>query len=128
MHALYRGCRWWGLVSVSKTTKYSLILNVSLVKTTPSPSRQQPLSQSSTARNATPNSVASSSETESHGYMEHPYPSGPKQRSDPLASTMPNLPEPLLPSSFEQPKMSTDDVPKKPATYNPEAYPKFPGM
>ncbi|VDK41009.1 unnamed protein product [Taenia asiatica] len=96
------------------------------VKTTPSQPRQEPLPQSSIAQNATPNSVASSSETEGHGYVEHPYPSDHKKQSDPPISTMPKLPEPLIPNSLGQPKLSTDDVPKKPATYNPEAYPKFP--
>ncbi|KAL5971777.1 Moesin [Taenia solium] len=95
------------------------------VKTTPSQPRQEPLPQSSIAQNATPNSVVSSSETEGHGYVEHPYPSDHKKRSDPSISTMPKLPE-SLPNSLGQPKLSTDDVPKKPATYNPEAYPKFP--
>ncbi|KAL5104663.1 Moesin [Taenia crassiceps] len=96
------------------------------VKAAPSQPRQQPLLQSTTAGNATPNSVASSTEMEGHGYVEHPYPSDLKQRSDPSPSKMPDLPKSLLPNSLGQPKLSTDDTPKKPATYNPEAYPKFP--
>ncbi|CDS37877.1 ezrin [Echinococcus multilocularis] len=96
------------------------------VKTTPSQPRQQPLPQPSAAQNATPNSVTSSSETEGHGYVEHPYPSGNKQQLDPPQSTMPDLPESLLLNHMNQPKSFTSDASKKPATYNPDAYPKFP--
>ncbi|VDM32600.1 unnamed protein product [Hydatigera taeniaeformis] len=98
------------------------------VKTTPSQPRQQPQPQSSAVQNQAANSATSSSETEGHGYVEHPYPSGHKQQSDALNSTMPELPKPLLPNPSGQLKASSDDAPMKPATYNPEAYPKFPGL
>ena len=69
--------------------------------------------------------LSSSSETDGHGYVDHPYPSAGKPSfPEPPLSTMPTLPQPLMPNSPRQPK---SDGTNKPATYNPDAYPKFPG-